>query len=167
MKRFIDCAEGYAVYRQNSKTRILHALGIPLLIFSLMLLFGFVKVIIPGVLATSLATVSTLVLILYYFRLHWRLTLVATPLLAILLFLAHLFSHQGPTRVALWVFALSFVLALILLVVGYFLEDKRLSTHKSCCLVPISPLLLTAELCFMMHLMPGVKAALCGKKGKD
>lgn len=85
MKSFIEQAQIYAIYHQNIKTRYTHMVGIPLIIFSFMILLGFVHIIIPGVFFSTLAWFATIVLLSYYFLLNWKLALAITPIMLFIL----------------------------------------------------------------------------------
>ena len=96
MKSFIEQARFYAVYHQKPVTRYTHFVGVPLIIFSLMVFFGFLHLIIPGVMDTTLASILTFVVLVYYIYLNWRLGLVLVPVFIVLLWLANLFSLCRP-----------------------------------------------------------------------
>lgn len=158
MKPFIEQAQMYASYHQNVITQYTHLAGIPLLVFSLMIFLGFVQIIIPGVLATSLASFATLVLLIYYFRLNWQLALALTPIMIFLLWLASWFSYLGPNKVGLWVFAITFILGCAFQLYGHFVEDKKPAFSDTIYQALIAPLYLTAELFFLGGYMKDLQA---------
>src|SRR6202012_1439219 len=104
MDTFIKQAQLYATYHQKPLTRYTHFVGVPLIIFSTMIFFGFIHLVVPGVLNITLAGITTLVLLGYYFYLNWRLALALTVVLLILLGVAHLVSRHGPNSTSLWIF---------------------------------------------------------------
>ncbi|WP_028389000.1 DUF962 domain-containing protein [Legionella fairfieldensis] len=162
MKSFIEQAQFYAVYHQKPITRYMHLIGVPLIVFSLMIFFAFVHLVIPGVMDLTLACILTILLLVYYFYLNWFLALVITPILGILLWLAHLVSHAGPTSSALWVFIWTFILGWTLQLIGHFLENKRPALMGNLCQLLIAPLFLTAELFFMSGYMQKLKQEIYG-----
>ena len=83
MQSFVEQAQTYAEYHQNVITRYTHLAGVPIIILSLMILLGFIKIIMPGVFEISLACLVTLAVLIYYYRLNWQLALVLTPILLI------------------------------------------------------------------------------------
>ena len=97
MKSFIEQAQLYSSYHENVKTRYTHFAGVPIVILSTLIFLGFIKIIVPGVFATNLACITTLIALIYYFRLYWQLALALTPILLILLLIANWFSQDGPT----------------------------------------------------------------------
>jgi uncharacterized membrane protein YGL010W len=162
MKPFIEQAQRYACYHQNSTTLYSHMAGVPIIIFSLMILLGFVKIVIPGVYQTSLACLATLAVLIYYFRLHWQLALALTPILIILLWLAHWFTRFGPTQTGLWVFIITFILGWGLQLYGHFVEGKKPAFIDNFSQALIAPLFLTAELFFMAGYMQPLKNQIYG-----
>jgi uncharacterized membrane protein YGL010W len=162
MKSFVEQAQLYAVYHQNITTRYTHFAGVPIIIFSVMIFLGFIKIIIPGVFETSLATLATLAVLIYYYRLHWQLALAITPILLILLWLAHWFSLFGPTTLGVWVFIITFILGWGIQLYGHFIEGKKPAFMLNICQALIAPLFLTAELIFMAGYMKPLKEQIYG-----
>ena len=154
---FIEQAQGYAAYHQNELTRYTHMAGIPLIILSFMILLGFVHVIITNVLDVNLATIASLVLLIYYFRLDWRLAITLTPIFVFLLWVAHFFSYQGPTAFGLWSFVIVFLMGCVLQAIGHFLEARRPAFIDNLSQVLIAPLVIMAELFFMAGYMQALK----------
>ena len=164
MKSFIEQAKFYAAYHQNIKTRYTHMAGVPLIILSIMILLGFVKIMIPGVFLTNLANIATLIALIYYFRLNWRLALLLTPIMLILLLIANSFSLNGPTWLGLWSFLLFFIVGWGLQFYGHYLEGKKPAFMDNLCQALIAPLFLVAELYFMAGLMHSLKEQIYGSE---
>lgn len=164
MITFIDYAKKYAFTHQNSTTRYIHMLSIPLILLSLMILLGFVHVSIPHVLDVSLAEIATVVLLVYYARLNWRLTLIITPIFALLLFIASVFSYEGPESFALWSFISIFLLGCILQLIGYFIEGKRPPLRDMLRQAWVAPLCVIMGLVFKIGRMQALKDDIYGKE---
>ena len=162
MKSFVEQAQFYAEYHQNPMTRYTHMAGVPLIILSIMILLGFVKIIIPGVFGTNLACLTTLVVLIYYYRLHWQLALALTPIMLILLWLASWFNYYGPTKVGLWAFLITFVVGWGLQFYGHYIEGKQPAFMVNIGQAFIAPLYLTAELFFMAGYMMELKKQIYG-----
>jgi len=157
MKSFIEQAQFYAKYHQNVQTRYTHMAGVPLIILSLMILLGFVKIIVPGVFSSSLAFFATLAALIYYFRINWKLALALTPIMLILLWLSYWFSMDGPTKLGVWAFIITFILGWGLQFYGHYLEGKKPAFMDNLGQALIAPLFLTAELFFMAGYMQSLK----------
>ncbi|KTD07745.1 DUF962 domain-containing protein [Legionella jamestowniensis] len=163
MKSFIEQAHFYAEYHQKPVTLYTHLVGVPLIIFSLMIFLGFFHLIVPGVMDTTLASIATVLLLIYYFLLNWRLALVLTPIMFFLLWLAHLISWAGPTRGALWTFVFTFVFGWAIQLAGHYIEGKRPALIDNFWQALIAPLYLTAEIFFKYGRMNKLETAIHGE----
>jgi len=160
---FIEQAKSYASYHKKAATRYSHMAGIPLIILSLMILLGFVHVVIIGVLDINVAMIATIALLVYYFRLQWRLALALTPILALLLWIASFFSQNGPTAHALLSFLVIFVIGVALPTMSHFIEEKRLTFAANLWQLLIAPLVIVAEIFFWAGQMKELKEEMYGK----
>lgn len=149
MQSFIEQARIYGTYHLKPITRYTHFVGVPLIIFSLMVLFGFLHLVIPGVMDITLAGLATFALLVYYYFLNWRLALVLTAVFIILLWLANLVSYHGPTSSALWIFLITFILGWALQLIGHLFEGNRPALLDNVWQALIAPMFLTAELFFL------------------
>lgn len=157
MKSFVEQAQGYAQYHQKPLTLYTHFLGIPLILFSMMIFLGFFQLIMPGVFSTTLAEIATAVLFVCYLYLHWQLALLLFPLLVFLCWLSSLISYAGPTSFALWTFFLLFIVGWIAQLVGHFIEGNKPAFTDDLYYLLIAPLFLTAEACFILGRMEKLK----------
>ncbi len=162
MKSFIEQAQMYAGYHQNITTRYTHLAGVPLIILSVMILLGFIKIVMPGVFSITLACLATLGVLIYYFRLNWKLALALTPILIVLLLFADLFSHNGPTKLGVWAFIITFIVGWALQLYGHYIEGKKPAFMDNLSQALIAPLFLTAELFFMAGYMKSLKEQIYG-----
>ena len=168
MKSFIEQAQMYTGYHQNKMTRYTHMAGVPIIIFSIMIFLGFVKVIVPGVFGTSLASLATLAVLIYYFRLNWQLALALTPIMhAVLLWLAHWFTLLGPTKLGVWVFIITFVVGWGIQLYRHYIEGKKPAFMASLNQALIAPLVLIAELFFMAGFMTPLKKQIDPSDGEQ
>ncbi|MCA0403131.1 MAG: DUF962 domain-containing protein [Proteobacteria bacterium] len=158
MKSFIEQARFYKAYHQKPVTRYTHFVGVPLIILSLMIFFGFIHIVVPGLLDFSLASPLTIAILIYYFFLNWRLGLAVIPLFVVLYLLAMLISRHGPTSTALWFFFLTFILGWFLQFLGHYFEGKRPAFVDNVWQALVAPLYLTAEILFMNNRLLDLKA---------
>jgi uncharacterized membrane protein YGL010W len=156
MLPFPEQARWYAEYHQKDTTHYLHIAGILFILLALMILLGFVHVLIPRVIEITLADIAAVSLLIYYFRLNWRLALVLTPIFIVIIWLAQLISFPGPTAFSLWSFVIIFLVGCILQFLGYMTEGKRPPFSIAIWQVLAAPMFLTAEVFFKagkMHLL--------------
>lgn len=157
MKSFIQQAHMYASFHQSPQTRSTHFIGVPLIVFSLMILLGFIKIIMPGVFSTNLAVLVTVAVLAYYFRLNWQLALPLTLILIALLWLASWFSQYGPTSLGIWTFTISFIAGWSVQLYGHYIEGKRPAFMTNLSQALIAPMFLMAESLFMAGYMHSLK----------
>ncbi len=162
MKSFIEQAQSYAAYQHNATTRYIHMISIPLILLSFMILLGFIRVIILGVLNVDFAEIATIGLLIYYFTLHWRLALALTPILIFLLWITEYISYAGPTEFALWALVLLLLFGGMLQFIGYFLEGNRPAMNKLLEQLLIAPLSMVADMFFIAGWMPALKSEIYG-----
>lgn len=162
MKSFIEQAQQYSTYHQNIKTRYTHFAGVPLIVLSLMILLGFIKIIVPGVFVSNLAWFATIGILIYYFLLNWQLALALTPIMLFLLWIANWFSADGPTTLGVWSFIITFVVGWGLQLYGHYLEGRKPAFMDNLCQALIAPLYLVAELFFMAGFMKSLQAQIHG-----
>jgi len=162
MKSFIELAQFYSTYHQNEMTRYTHMAGVPIVILSLMIFLGFLKIVLPGVFETNLACLITLALLIYYYRLNWQLSLVLTPILLFLLWLASWFNYAGPTTFGVWAFIITFIAGWGIQLYGHYIEGKKPALMDNLWLALVAPLYLTAELLFMAGFMKSLKEQIDG-----
>jgi len=160
---FIEQAGLYALYHQNPVTRYIHITGITLLLLSLMIILGFVHVLIPGVFEITFAEIAAVALLIYYFRLNWRIALVLTPIFIVLLWVASLFSYSAPSKFSIWSFVIIFIVACILQFIGYLIEGKRPSLSDLFRLELIAPMALIAEIFFIAGKMQTLNESIHGR----
>jgi uncharacterized membrane protein YGL010W len=162
MKSFIEQAQFYSGYHLNKMTRYTHMAGVPIIILSLMIFLGFVKIVVPGVYGVSLSCLATLAALIYYYRLNWQLALALTPMLLILLWISSWFNHNGPTKLGIWAFIITFIVGWGLQLYGHYIEGKKPAFMDNLSQALIAPLYLTAELFFMAGYMTGLKEQIHG-----
>jgi uncharacterized membrane protein YGL010W len=164
MTPFFEQAHLYAAYHQRPLTRYVQMIETPLLILSLMIFLGCIHVIIPGILDVNLAAIGGILLLVYYFRLNWRLALVITPLFVLLWWVGSLFSHPTPSFFTLSSFIITLVLCILLRVAAYFVEGKHPAFMEGLKQTRIGPLMMAIDIISMVGLMHGLKEEIYGKE---
>lgn len=166
MISFTEYAKKYAASHENPTARHIHMIAIPLIFLSLMILLGFVRIIVTGILDVSLTDMAIIALLIYYARLNWRLTLGLIPIFIVFIFVANMFTYDGPNAFGLWSFFCIFLFGAVLQMIGYFIEGKRPAYIDMLWQILIAPLCFVAALFFKMGRMPVLKEAIYGKGSK-
>jgi uncharacterized membrane protein YGL010W len=136
----------YLRYHRHPKNKLTHFFGVPLIMFSLFVLLGLVRLPL-GEVSVSAASVLAIAVLAYYFRLDAVLAVAMTLFTAVLLVAANRVSALGmPTALA--VFGVTFVAGWILQLVGHAFEGKRPALVDNFFQVLIAPIFLMAEVFF-------------------
>ncbi|WP_419418634.1 DUF962 domain-containing protein [Legionella sp. D16C41] len=157
MKSFVEQAQFYAKYHQEPVTFYTHLIGVPLIIFSLMIFLGFFHIVVPGVINIGFADIFTVIALLYYLFLNWRLGLILIPIFTFMVWIADLISWAGPTKRALWAFLILFILGWAFQLIGHFIEGRRPALINNFWQALIAPMYLMAEIFFRMGRMEALR----------
>tara|TARA_Y100000588_G_scaffold376577_1_gene454555 strand:+ start:404 stop:949 length:546 start_codon:yes stop_codon:yes gene_type:complete len=166
MKSFTEQAKRYASYHQSPLTWYTHMAGVPLILFSIMILLGFIHIVIPNVLEFSFADIFVIGLMVYYFRLQWLLAIIIAPILVFMLWLSLIISFTGPTEYALWFFAIVFLLGCIAQMAGHIIEGNKPAffAHPKDSIA--TPLFILAELLFKAGWFTGLEEKIHGHESE-
>jgi uncharacterized membrane protein YGL010W len=148
----------YAAYHADTRNKLTHFVGVPLVSFSLFLALGWLRFVHDPRGPWTGAALFYLVVFLYYLRLDWRVALAQAPFTLTLLWLAD--------RVALWpfgeslaVFAATFVGGWAIQLLGHAFEGKRPALVDNVLQIFNAPLFLTAEVAFLLGLRQDLRDA--------
>ena len=146
MKTLEEQMSVYLRYHRNPKNKLTHFVGVPLIVFSLLVLLALVRVHV-GDFSISAATVLAVVVLIYYFRLDAVLAAAMTLFLRCCWSAAHGVAERR-TRPALIVFASTFVGGWAFQLVGHVFEGKSPALMDNFFQVFIAPIFLMAEVFF-------------------
>ena len=146
MKTLEEQMSFYLRYHRHPKNKLAHFFGVPLIMFSLFVLLGLVRLQLGDVSVTA-ASVLAITVLVYYFRLDAVLAVAMTLFTAVLLIAANRVCTLGPAT-ALTVFALAFVGGWILQLVGHVFEGRRPALVDNVFQALIAPIFLMAEVLF-------------------
>ncbi|HEX5640539.1 MAG TPA: Mpo1-like protein [Burkholderiaceae bacterium] len=133
-------------YHRHPKNKLTHFFGVPLIMFSLFVLLGLVRLQLGDVSITA-ASVLAIAVLAYYFRIDAVLAVAMTLFTAVLLLAANRVCTLGaPT--ALTVFAVTFIGGWLLQLVGHVFEGRRPALVDNLFQVVIAPIFLMAEVFF-------------------
>lgn len=160
-KRLITLMQSYYHYHKKKWTVYTHFFGIPLVTFSIFILFGWVKVVIPNVIGLSLAWIGVIIFAIYYLYLDLIIGAAATVMLIILCALASIFTTQGPSWLGFKIFIITFILGWIFQLIGHAIEGKKPALLDNFFeSVFIAPFFIAAELLFMLGVKKNIETAM-------
>lgn len=148
MKTLEEQLSMYLRYHRNPKNRLTHSFGVPLIVFSLFVLLGLVRIQI-GETSLTAASVLAIGVLAYYFRLDAVLAVAMTLAAAVLLLVANRVCALG-TVTAVSVFGVAFVGGWILQLVGHAFEGRRPALLDNLFQVVVAPIFLMAEMFFAL-----------------
>jgi uncharacterized membrane protein YGL010W len=173
MKSLAEQLDAYGAYHADSRNKITHFLGVPLVTFSLFLALGWLRLEHSPNCPYTGATLFYLVVILYYLRLDWKIALAQAPFTLTLLWLADAVA-RWPYAEGLLVFLATFVGGWVIQLIGHAFEGKRPALADNFMQIFNAPLFLTAEVAFALGFRNDLRGAvnpealvLAGKVEKD
>jgi uncharacterized membrane protein YGL010W len=156
--------QGYYQHHTKKWTLWTHLIGIPLVSFACFILFGWIKVSVPGLFSLNLAWIGVIVFAVYYMCLDVIIGAAASVLLIILCAIASLFTTLGPNALNFKIFLITFILGWIFQLIGHVIEGKKpaLLSHffES---VFIAPFFISAEILFMFGIKKDLQNSLTAK----
>lgn len=146
MKSFNEQLFTYKQQHTHKINRFTHYIGIPALIFSLMMLFNWISIDIATKWQIAFTWLFLAATLLYYFFLQIRLAIVATIIMVPLAGLAILVARPAPTHLSLSLFLILFFGGWILQFVGHFFEKQKPAFFSNTMQLLIGPLFVLIEL---------------------
>ena len=140
--------EQLAAYRQQhtqKTTKITHYIGIPAIVFSLMMLFAWISIDIATKWKIEFSWIFLVATLLYYLALSIRLTVAATIIMIPMTALAIWIARPAPTPLGSTVFLILFFGGWILQFIGHFYEKKRPAFLVSLSQLMVGPLFVLVE----------------------
>ena len=147
----------YAAYHRNWKNQLTHHIGVPMIVFSLLVIASTVKIADFETGPLTLAAVLMGLLLLFYVLSAPLVGVIAAFIYGALLFLAETVSlMESP---AAWQsFLVLFIVGWITQFTGHIFEKRKPALFDNLLQILIAPAFLIAELLFMAKLEQGLKA---------
>lgn len=146
----------YAAYHRNPLNRMTHFVGVPLIMFSLLVPFSWLELQVPGVRVTG-AMILVAAVLIYYFLLDIPLAAAMTVFTILLLGLAHWVAVNHSAETGWIVFAGCFIGGWILQLVGHVFEGRRPALTDNFWQVFVAPIFLMAEVFFALGFRTGIR----------
>ena len=147
----------YAAYHQDGRNKATHFVGVPAIVFSLMILLGWLRVDVGGF-PVSAAFVVTIVLLLYYLVLDIPLGLAMTAIFGLMLWFAEELSGAALAVGLAW-FLVLFVGGWALQLWGHVFEGRKPALVDNLFQIFVAPIFLAAEVFFALGYKPRLHAA--------
>ena len=144
----------YAAYHRNRWNKATHFIGVPLIIFAILIPMAWLRLPAgPGLIGFELncALLFAAAVLAYYFVLDVPLALAMTAFIAPLLWCADQVARL-PWQTGLAVFAAAFIGGWVLQLVGHGFEGRRPALADNLFQVFVAPIFLAAEMAFALGL---------------
>ena len=141
----------YAAYHRNPLNRMTHYFGIPLIIFSLLLILS-IPGFFVGPINISAADIIITIIIIWYLLLDAQLGLLSALFILPVLLLAALATSSLSGSMVNGIFAFTFIAGWILQLLGHRIEKRRPALVDNFMQVFSAPLFLVSELVFRFGL---------------
>jgi uncharacterized membrane protein YGL010W len=156
MKTLADQMSFYAAYHQDSRNKATHFIGVPMIVFSLMIPLGWLRLDVAGV-PLSAALVVTGALLLYYLVLDLPLGLAMGLVFALMLWGAEPLSQAAIGVSAAW-FLVLFIVGWALQLWGHVYEGRKPALVDNLFQIFVAPIFLAAEVFFALGYKPQLHA---------
>ena len=157
MKTLEDQMSFYAAYHQDARNKATHFVGVPVIVFSLMIPLGWLRAEFGGT-TLSAALVVASILFLYYLVLDIPLGLAMGAVFALMLWGAEPLSQAG-LAVSLGGFLVLFVGGWALQLWGHVYEGRKPALVDNLFQIFVAPIFLAAEVFFALGYKPKLHEA--------
>jgi len=147
----------YAAYHQDARNKATHFVGVPMIVFSLLIPFGWLRADVGGV-TISAALVISSVLLLYYLALDLPLGLAMAAVFALMLWAAEPLSQAAFVTSLAWFLAL-FIAGWALQLWGHAFEGRKPALVDNLFQIFVAPIFLAAEAFFALGYKPRLHEA--------
>jgi len=157
VKTLEDQMSFYAAYHQDARNKATHFVGVPMIVFSLLIPLGWLRADVDGITISAALVVSSL-LLLYYLILDLPLGLAMTAVFALMLWGAEPLS-QAPFMASLAWFLVLFIVGWALQLWGHAFEGRKPALVDNLFQIFVAPIFLAAEVFFALGYKPGLHEA--------
>jgi uncharacterized membrane protein YGL010W len=147
-KYLVEQLESYAAYHRDGRNKLTHFIGVPLVVFGILLALGWLRFVHAPQVPVTGATVCALVVFLYYLCLDWKIAVGLAPFGLCLLLLADWLA-QWPLSGSASIFLATFGGGWAILMLGHWFEARRPALADNILQMFNAPLFLAVEVAFL------------------
>lgn len=147
----------YSAYHRDKRNQMTHHVGVPMIVFSVMVLFSLVTVATFEIGVLTLAGLMITILLLMYLYSAPLVGMVAVLIYTALLYVAEIIGAMG-TSTALVTFGVLFVVGWIIQFWGHAFEGRKPALFDNLLQIFMAPSFLIAEILFALGLEKGLQA---------
>lgn len=150
MKSLAQQLNIYQQYHTQKKTKITHFVGVPCIVFALMIFFGWIHIAVPNLFEINLAWPLVIALLVYYFYLDILLAAGLTIILILMTLLSEFISQPVITWSGFVIFLFFLIIGVAAQWLGHYYEKKKPALMDNLSQALIAPMFLFAELMFAL-----------------
>ena len=145
----------YAAYHRNRWNRLTHFVGVPAIIFSILIPMAWLRLPVAGV-ELTVAMLFVAIVLLYYFVLDVPLALAMTAFILPVLYCADWVARL-PWQPGLAAFLAAFIGGWLIQLVGHAFEGRKPALTDNLFQIFVAPIFLAAEIAFALGLRRGTQ----------
>ena len=142
----------YQAQHTHSTNKLLHYIGIPVMLAGFLILLNWVWVSFSGYWNITFAWIATIALLVYYYFLDAKLAAVMTVLLVILTLICTWIGYPKPTAVSLILFLIFFIGGIALQLIGPSFEENKSSYTQDIAQLLIAPIFVVTDIIILLGL---------------
>jgi len=147
----------YAAYHQDARNKATHFVGVPMIVFALMIALGWLRIDLGGFALTAAIAVSVALLV-YYLLLDLPLGVAMCAVFGVLLWAADPLSRAPFGQSVAWFLAM-FIGGWALQLLGHVFEGRKPALVDNLFQIFVAPIFLAAEAFFALGYKPGLQSA--------
>jgi uncharacterized membrane protein YGL010W len=155
MKSLAEQMAVYTTYHRNPWNRLTHFVGVPVIIFSILVPLAWLRLPLGGIELTGAALFVAAVLV-YYYLLDVPLAIAMTAFIVPIVYCAEWVARM-PWQTGLAVFLAAFIGGWALQLVGHVFEGRRPALADNLFQIFVAPIFLVAEAAFALGLRRGTR----------
>jgi len=154
----------YAAYHRDRRNQLTHHIGVPMIVFSVLVIASRLTLIDLSSGPLTLAAVLMSALLLFYILAAPLVGTAAVVLYGALLYFAEKIGGMG-SATALTVFVGLFILGWVIQFVGHYFEGRKPALFDNLLQILMAPSFLIAEILFALGVEQGLKAEMQARMG--
>lgn len=146
MQTLPQLLQSYGAYHTKRATLYSHFIGVPLVVFGIMIFTAWIKINVAPVFSLALVWPLVIVIGIYYIRLDWKIGLGLLAIFCLLAAIACWYTAAGVDAFSVWTFLICFIGGWIIQFVGHVFEGKKPAFLDNLWQMLAAPLFLAVEL---------------------
>ncbi|MCD6048413.1 MAG: conserved rane protein of unknown function [Gammaproteobacteria bacterium] len=150
MQSLSGLLKSYGAYHTKRSTLYTHVVGVPLVVFSIMIFFSWIRLSIPPLFSLPLVWPLVIAIGIYYIRLDWKLGAGISLGFCLMALVTTWLTLDGATLLSLWLFLICFVMGWIIQFIGHAFEGRKPALMDNLSQVFTAPLFVVIEILWML-----------------